>query len=219
MTKLHALVVGTLLAGFAVPALAVSTELVTNGGFENSGFGGTTSYYNIGGPGADHAVPAGFGFAVPVNNVDIVANGVFAPALATGGKYNLDLVGYGSTGAIVQFFTTRPGAKYTLSFDYAENNGVDGATAIAFSGNGTDATIAATHAWQHYTGTLIGSTRGGLDGIAFNETYGANNGGVFLDNISVTGNTVPEPAAWALMVAGFGLVGAATRCRRSFAAA
>ena len=42
---------------------------------------------------------------------------------------------------------------------------------------------------------------------------GTGNGGVFLDDISVV--AAPEPAAWAMMLFGFGLVGSALRRRRA----
>ena len=48
--------------------------------------------------------------------------------------------------------------------------------------------------------------------IVLTATVGGN-GGVFFDNLSVTGG-VPEPAVWAMMLAGFGLMGAALRRRR-----
>lgn len=56
--------------------------------------------------------------------------------------------------------------------------------------------------------------------------YGANASGVFesaradltADGTYSVGNPVPEPAAWALMIAGFGLVGAALRRRERLAA-
>ncbi|MEY2884999.1 MAG: hypothetical protein RL490_2723 [Pseudomonadota bacterium] len=38
-------------------------------------------------------------------------------------------------------------------------------------------------------------------------------------NFSLTGTAVPEPASWAMLIAGFGLTGAAMRRRRSTAAA
>ena len=48
--------------------------------------------------------------------------------------------------------------------------------------------------------------------FAVTETVGGDNAGIVLDNISVS-TAVPEPASWALMVAGFGLVGFAYRRR------
>jgi hypothetical protein len=46
-------------------------------------------------------------------------------------------------------------------------------------------------------------------------THSADNIGPLVDavKLSVTGNGVPEPAAWAMMLAGFGLVGVAMRRR------
>lgn len=60
-----------------------------------------------------------------------------------------------------------------------------------------------------------------LSGLGINSQYVrvaaiANGPWTFIDEVSFQGGTVPEPAAWALMVVGFGLVGAATR-RRSAA--
>jgi hypothetical protein len=43
--------------------------------------------------------------------------------------------------------------------------------------------------------------------------------GVIVDNVSITTTAVPEPANWALLIAGFGLVGAAARRRRPVVAA
>jgi hypothetical protein len=47
--------------------------------------------------------------------------------------------------------------------------------------------------------------------------FGSNGNSFELDNIAVS--AVPEPGAWALMIAGFGLLGTALRRRRAFAAA
>lgn len=41
-----------------------------------------------------------------------------------------------------------------------------------------------------------------------------SNIGVILDNVSIDVAAVPEPASWAMMIAGFGLVGGALRTRR-----
>jgi hypothetical protein len=45
-----------------------------------------------------------------------------------------------------------------------------------------------------------------------NDTYYSNNGGGF--DVSVSGVGVPEPAVWAMMLAGFGLTGLTLRRRR-----
>ena len=47
-----------------------------------------------------------------------------------------------------------------------------------------------------------------------NDTYYSNNGGGFSVNVS---SAAPEPAAWGLMLAGFGGMGAALRRRRATA--
>lgn len=203
-------------AGIAGTAPARAVERIVNGGFENTGFGATSGYYNLGTGGDNHAVPPDFGFSVPVNNVDIVANGVYGPALAGGGAYNLDLVGYGSTGAIAQSIRTVAGATYKVSIAYSSNNGISGPTADVTFNGGTIGLVTGTAAWQTFTTTFTGT--GGFATFGINETYGANNGGVFLDNVSVSG-AVPEPATWALLLAGFGMTGIAARRRKGALAA
>jgi PEP-CTERM motif len=42
---------------------------------------------------------------------------------------------------------------------------------------------------------------------------GPNDNWIFVSEVTFFGNAVPEPASWALMIAGFGLVGAVTRKR------
>ena len=60
-----------------------------------------------------------------------------------------------------------------------------------------------------FTATSAGSIRG------FVGTGSADNIGPILDNfrIDITPGAVPEPATWAMMIAGFGLVGASMRRR------
>jgi hypothetical protein len=58
-------------------------------------------------------------------------------------------------------------------------------------------------------------TSGTFDKIVFSES-GVNNGNFEIDNLTAA---VPEPATWAMMVAGFGLIGTFTRRRRMAAAA
>lgn len=55
----------------------------------------------------------------------------------------------------------------------------------------------------------------------FASDYGVTGHGIQLDNLKVTGlvpvSAVPEPATWAMMIAGFGLMGTALRRRRASA--
>lgn len=58
----------------------------------------------------------------------------------------------------------------------------------------------------------------GLSAFYFNSPtwndFGTANGTAYLIEWSPSGNAVPEPAAWALMIAGFGLAGTTVRSRR-----
>jgi hypothetical protein len=82
------------------------------------------------------------------------------------------------------------------------------------------------------TGTLLGTVSGtfggpnysaqtfSLTGLSGAQSFGFNaatRGNTWFDNFSATvaiGGAVPEPANWALIIGGFGLIGAASRRRR-----
>lgn len=210
MTSKVVLAAAAALSLLGATSAHAAVNLVVNGGFENNTFGGTgpAGYYNIGPGVADHAIPTDFGWNVPVNNVDIVANGVYGPLLSNGGAFNLDLVGYGSSGAISQTLATVVGQQYLVSLDYSSNNGITNPTAI-IAGGSTIGTITGTHAWQNYTGLFTATSTSTT--FMISEGVGGGNAGVFLDNINVS--AVPEPAAWTMILLGFGLIGFAIRKR------
>lgn len=62
-------------------------------------------------------------------------------------------------------------------------------------------------------GNFLGTSLGSFDRLVFD---GINGGGGFaFDNITLNdAAAIPEPATWAMMLAGFGLAGSAIRRRR-----
>lgn len=62
-------------------------------------------------------------------------------------------------------------------------------------------------------GTIVTLAAPGAIYAIVNDTYFPNNGGTFEVDVS----PVPEPASWALLIAGFGLTGAAMRRRERVA--
>lgn len=108
-----------------------------------------------------------------------------------------------SLGGISQTVTGRAGT-YTISFDLGNQGGTF--SSVDFGG----------------VNLLSGIGDQGFTTYSFNVTVAANPTLRFsfvnvpyyyaLDNVSVS--AVPEPANWAMLIAGFGLVGAAARRRR-----
>ena len=105
------------------------------------------------------------------------------------GSATLDLSGFGSISTI-SFLWGTPDTYNTLS--------VDG-TSFSFTGAGLAEGI--------YTLTFTGADAAAVTGLTFSSTQAAFE----FDNVNVA--AVPEPASWAMMIGGFGLVGGAARSR------
>lgn len=200
---------------------AQAANLLTNGGFEQTG-GATLSgsYGYTYGPGFNPTLP---GWSVTSGTVDVVlGSSLWGPAAE--GALALDLNGY-NAGAISQTFATLAGQKYFVSYAYSRNpaGAPDPATALLSVGSFSQLVTAASSGafgsafnvqWQN----------GGFSFFATGPTSTLtvasqvpSAGGVFFDNFSV--QSVPEPATWAMMIGGLGLVGGALRRRRSLVAA
>lgn len=186
----------------------------TNGSFENGspqpGSGGFNTL-GVGNTSID-------GWTVQSGSVDWI-NGYWQ---AQDGTHSVDLAG-NVPGAIEQTFDTIAGAFYTVSYWVSGNPdggsapksgvvaAIDGTTVIAdASFNGPQGPSLGNMTYWNYT---FGFTAGS-NATTLRFTSGPDMGayGAALDNVSVTA-AVPEPTTWAMMLVGFGVVGASMRRR------
>lgn len=199
----------TLAIAAAVGLLALAPAArgaLVNGGFETPAIGPAT-FQNI----VVGAEPAGFAWTVTNDNVDLFSNGVLSTtAVAYEGVQALDLVGFGSAGGVSQSMSTTLGTTYRLRFAYANNPiSTGGASARIDITDGATALLArsVTHAtsttsdfdWDLFEATFVGT--GNAVTLRFVNTVGQNNGGVFLDAVSVDvvpPSQVPLPPTLAL---------------------
>ncbi len=215
--------VGAAVMSLAIVAPVSAAELLQNGSFEALGAGavaegwGGYTYYTDG----THTVgnvllPS---WTVQSGSVDLTNTAsTWGPAAA--GLYSLDINGW-DAGVITQVLATQVGRTYTVTFNYSRNpaGAPDPATADVTAGAGVFHVSAANDSslfgtggamkWQTGSFTFVGT---GADTIKLAATV-PGNGGVFFDNLSVSGG-VPEPATWALMIGGFGMAGAMLRRRQ-----
>ncbi len=112
--------------------------------------------------------------------------------------FTFNLPTAGTTG--VSLISIAVDAATNVNFSSATLNGI----ALALSPNG-----------MIETGGLSLATTAGLQTLIVNGTSGGN--GSFGGNVSFApaGGAIPEPATWALMILGFGLVGGMMRRRAS----
>ena len=145
---------------------------------------------------------------------------------AADGTYFVDLSGLGSEspdGALSQTIHTSAGATYAFSLDLASSNtgtvfaSVGGAVLSLTSGS---AFVVGGTSWTPWSGAFTGDALNHSPLLTIGDgTPGSQID--FVDNISIvqTGAAgVPEPATWALMILGFGGIGASMRRRRVAAA-
>ncbi len=232
-----ALILGAALVAFAAPALANSFQ---NGGFEiNTGAGqidynttitgwNTNGYNFLYAPGTADTSDA----AVGVYGINPLwgpnngsANGL-TDASPSGG-YFVAADGDFNTGPISQVITgLTVGKTYAVGFDYgyAQQFGFDGDTVqhwtVSFGDAPSQSTAdyaLASHdfsGWFHTSFNFVASSA--TQTLSF-LAYGNVPVPPFalLDGVTVSPDTVPEPANWVMLIAGFGLVGVAARSRRN----
>lgn len=149
-----------------------------------------------------------------------------SPASPTGGKF-LALDGdSGYNGAVTQWINgLTVGATYTLTFDWAAAQYADrsGDTTeklqIDFGGDSftTETLNNASHGfngWKSVSHTFTATSTSQLLSFLSIGTPDGLPPVALLDSVSLQGS-VPESATWAMFIAGFGLIGAAARRRRT----
>jgi choice-of-anchor C domain-containing protein len=144
---------------------------------------------------------------------------------ASDGVRSIDLSG-NNAGSVSQSFATTVGTTYTVNFDLSGNPDAgtgNKISVISISGSLPTVQIYDVLAsnsrdamnWQNYSYTFTAFATSSTLTFASAEY---NPYGPALDNVSIlesggSGSFVPEPASWAMMVAGFGLVGLSARRR------
>lgn len=216
-----ALIVAAAMA--AAPAQA--TNLLANGSFE-----GEANGYDLL-PGGSPAIG---GWLTTNEGVEWFKPATYDPGNCCGPAHDgasiIDLAWFTSSGTpgggISQSLSTVTGQTYRLSFwginsTYAGRSGT-GTVNIFAAGNAlSDAVItrnAPTWAlgdWRQFTRTFTAT--GATTLLEFQNHDNAFQNFALIDDVSVT--AVPEPAAWALMIGGFAVAGAALRRRKTAARA
>ena len=233
---LRNLVITAIIGACAMPAMAAN--LLTNGGFETGTLAGWTQTI----------APSSNGTSgVYANGANAPISGQSTTVNAGGGNF-VYLTGQGGPGAyeVRQSFTLSSAQTVTIKFDHFANNyggqvfsgnGLDPFAGPPVQFALVDLIAASTGAFS--TAGQIQSFYSGADGGAnpnpwtsysFNVSLAAGSYAIRfaqadnqlfftqgVDNVFV-GSVVPEPASWATLIAGFGLVGASARRRRVLAA-
>lgn len=221
--RIPALVTVALLA--AGPAAA--SNLVTNGSFE-SGLDGWTV---IGSESQGYPpVAITYGEAVPY------PDGAFGEAVPPDNAVSLSLDPVGTRAAyFVSDFSAGQGlqqsvflnpGKYNIGFSYyAPANGYANGNDARFSGTVGGVTLVnalvsagPSTTWLNFTGLANIVAAGNYDVAFVFDTNGFPAKDVVIDRVYIQA-AVPEPQSWAMLIAGFGLIGAAARRRRVAATA
>ena len=216
MKKNSGTVIATALAAVVAASVAgqasAAANLLVDPGFESGGPTGGINGDPVGWTSTDRAADA--------------TPGLGEGAGTHGGLFLYDFSGGSS--ALYQDVTTTAGVTYDWSLweaaGYARlpaDSGLQlflGGSSVFDLVNPLPGSDPANHDYQQFTGTFVATsalTRFQL--VGFNQT-----GGIQVDDLSFASEggatgAVPEPAAWALMIAGFGMAGATLRRRRAAA--
>lgn len=159
---------------------------------------------------------SGFGAFSPSGNVSIATGADYQPCCGTTGNTTNHFAAFGSgnqpSGLISDSFNTHAGAIYQIMFDFgALGSGTDPLTVTVGGVDHTFFPVADNNLdTTFHPGSFTFTGTGSPLTLSFTSA-GVNNVDAIVDNIRVSG--VPEPATWAMMIAGFGFIGGAVRYR------
>jgi PEP-CTERM motif/Protein of unknown function (DUF642) len=223
-------------AGFCTVAgfqPASATEFIVNGSFEADPFTGSGLGYKLGLVGNDVT-----GWFIPSSDGTypwgLQNTNAFGAGPTPYGNQWLVLGETGASGGTPNDYTIQqtmtgltPGKTYSLSFAISSEEGCCSVVETSFlSGSSTGAqdftAPAVTNYWnvwatesESFVATSSSVTLQFKD-LAVEATSPDAGADLGLDNVSVVGSTVPEPATWAMLILGFGGLGiAASRKTKS----
>ena len=209
---------------------SAAANLIVNGDFEAGNTGFTSDYTYVMPAGQMSLYPeATYTVDTNANNVHnlwasygdhttgsgkyLIVNGASSPA--TVWQSSAVVLGTGTYAFTAYVASSYPTSPAVLSFTATSGAGPSAATTIA-----TYDAPSTTGVWGNVSG-IYTVTKGGADvSFAITNANIAQNGNDFgIDDISlVRVGGVPEAATWAMMIAGFAMVGVATRRRALHAA-
>jgi hypothetical protein len=202
----YAAAAAALLGAVACAQTANAAGVVLSDNFDagtaQGNWAGDTTFLSIPQPGNVNGSPS----------VDLVGAGFFDNLAFSGNSVDLD----GSTGngnnpsGELQSVASLTSGTYEVQFELAGN--LRGATAqtTTISIGGQSQTLTPANNQPYTLETLIFHNTSGQ--VSFTDSGPSDQQGNLLDNVVVS--SVPEPATWAVMLVGFGAMGAAMRNSR-----
>jgi hypothetical protein len=228
---MRGLIAGVLLLGAAGQAVAAPTLLTSNAGYTGRGlnlaaFATGTYNFTFGPVLADGfiftAAPGGSGGFPPGGNSgqgSVIGQGGYG--LGGNGQFGgaATYIGVDSGTGFAQLLGTTGYSQMGFYFNYAP--GVGDAPVISTLDSGGNVIDSFDLAALAPISTPGGFNQFLFRGVSYSDStliYGMRFGGSYILATGTPNGVVPEPASWAMLIAGFGLVGATLRRRRAVAA-